>query len=99
MDTGSIFPLLDSIHSCLYRKRAKNYPNMPKSIHDLVIFRRLETFLLIDEIDMEQRSETRRVSPPRLATRRDEAAFFAPRRDDLILSLVESTRLYLEWYF
>ena len=59
MGTGSIFPLLDSIDSCLYRKRAKNYPNIPKSIHDLMIpdgwklgFHG-EPFLLVDEIGME----------------------------------------------
>ncbi|CAF1496921.1 unnamed protein product [Rotaria sordida] len=56
LDTGSIFPLLDSIDSTLYRQRAKNYPNIPKNIHDLMIpdvwkvGSHGEPFLLVDEI-------------------------------------------------
>ncbi|CAF3432792.1 unnamed protein product, partial [Rotaria sp. Silwood2] len=59
MDIGSISPLLDSIDSSSYRKRAKNDPNIPKGIHDLIIpdgwkLGSLgEPFLLVDEICME----------------------------------------------
>ncbi|CAF4475684.1 unnamed protein product [Rotaria sp. Silwood2] len=61
LDTGSIFPLLDSIDSTLYRQRAKNYPNVPKNIHDLMIpdawklGSHGEPFLLVDEIYGEDR--------------------------------------------
>ncbi|CAF4487600.1 unnamed protein product [Rotaria sp. Silwood2] len=61
LDTGSIFPLLDSIDSTLYRQGAKNYPNVPKNIHDLMIpdawklGSHGEPFLLVDEIYGEDR--------------------------------------------
>ncbi|CAF1997537.1 unnamed protein product [Rotaria magnacalcarata] len=55
LDTGSSFPLLDSIGAILYRRRAKNYPKLPKNVEDLVIPDewRLglhgEPFFLVDE--------------------------------------------------
>ncbi|CAF1661444.1 unnamed protein product, partial [Rotaria magnacalcarata] len=36
MATGILFPLLDSIDASLYRKRAQNYPKIPKSIKELI---------------------------------------------------------------
>ena len=36
-DTGSFFPLLGNIDASLYRRRAKNYPKIPKNIEDLII--------------------------------------------------------------
>ncbi|CAF3328587.1 unnamed protein product [Rotaria socialis] len=56
MDTGTFFPLLNSIDSSLYRKRAQNYPKLPKAIGELIIpdgwkvGLNGEPFLLIDEI-------------------------------------------------
>ncbi|CAF3003323.1 unnamed protein product [Rotaria socialis] len=56
MDTGTFFPLLNSIDSSLYRKRAQNYPKLPKAIDELIIpdgwkvGLNGEPFLLIDEI-------------------------------------------------
>jgi hypothetical protein len=35
--TGTFFPLLHNIDSSLYRKRAKNYPKLPKLINELTI--------------------------------------------------------------
>ncbi|CAF5022869.1 unnamed protein product, partial [Rotaria magnacalcarata] len=58
MATGILFPLLDSIDASLYRKRAQNYPKIPKSIKELIIpdawklGTRGEPFLLVDEICM-----------------------------------------------
>jgi len=37
METGTFFPLLQSIDSCLYRKRSKNYPKLAKNISELLI--------------------------------------------------------------
>ncbi|CAM2724926.1 unnamed protein product [Rotaria socialis] len=56
MNTGTFFPLLDSIDSSLYRKRAQNYPKIPRTIHELIIpdgwklGSHGEPFLLVDEI-------------------------------------------------
>ena len=37
LDTESFFPLLGNIDASLYRRRAKNYPKIPKNIEDLII--------------------------------------------------------------
>ena len=37
LDTGSFFPLSDNIEASLYRRRAKNYPRIPKNVEDLII--------------------------------------------------------------
>lgn len=37
MNTGAFFPLLGSIDSNLYRKRAQNYPKLPSVISELMI--------------------------------------------------------------
>ncbi|CAF4020720.1 unnamed protein product [Rotaria magnacalcarata] len=37
LPTGLIFPTLESIDSSLYRWRAENYPNLPKTLQDLEI--------------------------------------------------------------
>ncbi|CAM4973721.1 unnamed protein product [Rotaria socialis] len=56
MNTGTFFPMLDSIDSSLYRKRAKNYPKIPTTINELIIpdgwkpGSHGEPFLLVDEI-------------------------------------------------
>ena len=55
METGSFFPSLNMVDSSLYRKRAKNYPKLPKSIDDLTISDEWkvdlqgEQFLIVDE--------------------------------------------------
>ncbi|CAF2164513.1 unnamed protein product [Rotaria magnacalcarata] len=36
MDTGTFFPLLNSIDSSLYRKRAQNYPKLSKLLMNLL---------------------------------------------------------------
>ncbi|CAF4431548.1 unnamed protein product [Rotaria sp. Silwood2] len=61
MNTGAAFPLLNSIDSTLYRRRAQNYPKLPSSIIGLMIpdpwklDRYGEPFLLIDETYGEDR--------------------------------------------
>ena len=56
LSTGEFFPLLGSIDSRLYRKRATNYPKLPSNIGELVIPDTWKTdahgkpFLLVDEI-------------------------------------------------
>ncbi|CAF4845603.1 unnamed protein product, partial [Rotaria socialis] len=55
LDTGSFFPLLDSIDASLYRRRAKNYPKLPTNVEDFVLPDGCklglhgEPFLLVDE--------------------------------------------------
>ncbi|CAF3741820.1 unnamed protein product [Rotaria magnacalcarata] len=55
LPTGLIFPTLESIDSSLYRWRAENYPNLPKTLQDLEIpdawklNNHGDPFLLIDE--------------------------------------------------
>ncbi|CAF4332865.1 unnamed protein product [Rotaria socialis] len=55
LDTGSFFPLLDSIDASLYRRRAKNYPKLPTNVEDFVLpdgwklGLHGEPFLLVDE--------------------------------------------------
>ena len=54
-DTGSFSPLLGNIDASLYRRRAKNYPKIPKNIEDLIIpggwklGLHGDSFLVIDE--------------------------------------------------
>lgn len=59
--TGLFFPTLQSIDSSLYRWRAENYPNLPKTLADLDIpeewksSKHQKPFLLIDEKYGEER--------------------------------------------